>query len=342
MPAKAATYANCRNGCLIWWRTGWRGPPGPLSKNQATVCRAMVRRTTARRATYITLGVSNTGHLHRCAPERLTACTDGTPSDGLRHGLHGGFTSQQMGTPVRPALRRWSVDLRLCREHVSPPARGSSGTRRHVPAPGPPSSATGPRCGTHVVGGLVLGLDAVRMCVGKGIGRRLARRRHRACRGCSPACARGPAKKSVLTRTRSPGLKSLAPRQLVRPGALGRDEGKRAPGPLLQLLPRHHALLDAQRGEAGERALIVAGGQIVARSHALDGVAVLVHVEDAAPDRHAVQRVDALLPCRVKGRRPRPCSEPGRSPAGRPGRACRPCSSSSAAYRRATPIIVPW
>jgi hypothetical protein len=45
------------------------------------------------------------------------------------------------------------------------------------------------------------------------------------------------------------------------------------------------AFLDAERGEARQRAFVVAGRKIVPRLHALDRVAVLVHVEDAEPDR---------------------------------------------------------
>jgi hypothetical protein len=43
----------------------------------------------------------------------------------------------------------------------------------------------------------------------------------------------------------------------------------------------------------------------VARLHPLDRVPVLVHVEDAAPHREPVERVDALLPRRVERRRVR-------------------------------------
>src|SRR5439155_1120986 len=42
--------------------------------------------------------------------------------------------------------------------------------------------------------------------------------------------------------------------------------------------------------------LVVAGGQIMARLHALDRMAVLIHVEDAEPDRESVERVDANFP----------------------------------------------
>ena len=41
----------------------------------------------------------------------------------------------------------------------------------------------------------------------------------------------------------------------------------------------------------------------MARLHALDRVPVLVHVEDAEPDREPVERVDPLLPRRVEGGR---------------------------------------
>src|SRR5262249_3102145 len=54
-----------------------------------------------------------------------------------------------------------------------------------------------------------------------------------------------------------------------------------------------------------ERSLVVAGREVVPRRHALDRMPILVHVEDAAPDGHAVQRIDPPLPGRMKGRRPR-------------------------------------
>src|SRR4029079_1200479 len=45
-------------------------------------------------------------------------------------------------------------------------------------------------------------------------------------------------------------------------------------------------------------------GKIVTRRHALDGVPVFVHVEDAASDRHAVERIDPPFPIRMEDRRP--------------------------------------
>src|SRR5215831_14995571 len=51
---------------------------------------------------------------------------------------------------------------------------------------------------------------------------------------------------------------------------------------LLELGVRQDTLLDEQGREAGQRPLVVARGEIVARLHPLDGVPVLVHVEDAA------------------------------------------------------------
>ena len=43
----------------------------------------------------------------------------------------------------------------------------------------------------------------------------------------------------------------------------------------------------------------------MARLHALDGMAVLVHVEHALLDREAVERIDPFLPRRVKSLRRR-------------------------------------
>ena len=120
------------------------------------------------------------------------------------------------------------------------------------------------------------------------------------------------------------------------PGRARRSQRKRAAGALLELLAREQALLDAERREAGERALVVAGREVVARLHALDRVPVLVHVEDAEPHRQRVQRVGAQLPTRRERPARRAHAAPARSPACRRGRACRPCASPS---RRATPII---
>ena len=75
----------------------------------------------------------------------------------------------------------------------------------------------------------------------------------------------------------------------------------------------------------------------MARLHALDRVAVLVHVEDAEPDGERIERVDALLPVLVKGLRI------GR--VANRAEALRPAEVVDAvhrelrrAYRRATPI----
>src|SRR6185369_11615827 len=64
-----------------------------------------------------------------------------------------------------------------------------------------------------------------------------------------------------------------------------RESTVRAP---LELVGGDDALLDAQRRQAGQRALVVARAQVVARLHALDRVAVLVHVEDAQPHRQRI------------------------------------------------------
>ena len=87
----------------------------------------------------------------------------------------------------------------------------------------------------------------------------------------------------------------------VRPARRRRQrQGKSAAGAPLELLAADDALLDAERRQAGEGALVVARRQVVARLHPLDRVPVLVHVEDAEPDREPVERVDPLLPGRVE------------------------------------------
>ena len=106
---------------------------------------------------------------------------------------------------------------------------------------------------------------------------------------------------SVRTRTLSPGLKRSRVGHVAAAGRARQRERKGALGAALELFLRQDALLDAERREAGQRALVVAGREIVPRLHALDGVAILVHVEDAELHRQRVERVDPLLPRLVEG-----------------------------------------
>jgi hypothetical protein len=58
------------------------------------------------------------------------------------------------------------------------------------------------------------------------------------------------------------------------PGALGAASGKTPPARRSSSSRVTTPFLDQERGEARERALVVARGEVVARIHALDGVAV--------------------------------------------------------------------
>src|SRR5206468_11962948 len=99
------------------------------------------------------------------------------------------------------------------------------------------------------------------------------------------------------------GGEALARRRITAARRARQRKRKRAVGAPLELVARDQALLDAERRQAGQRALVVARGEVVARLHALDRMAVLVHVEDAEPDGERIERVDALLPVLVEGLR---------------------------------------
>ena len=152
----------------------------------------------------------------------------------------------------------------------------------------------------HVVGRLVRRLHAVGVRIGKRIGRRLADDDA----GLAADVARHAAMAgNVVDPDPHPvaGLEALALRHVRAARRARRRERKRSLGPALQLLLRDDSLLDAERREAGQGSLVVAGGEIVARLHALDGVAILVHVEDAELDREREQGIDPLLPGLVEG-----------------------------------------
>src|SRR5580765_3994285 len=186
----------------------------------------------------------------------------------------------------------------------------------------------------HVVSGLILRLDAVGMSVGKRIGRRLADDHPRLAAdiGRHPYVARHVVEPHPDT---VPGLEALARRRVAAPGRAFRRERKQASSPALQLFARHDALLDAQRRQAGERALVIAGRQVVARLHALDRVTVLVHVENAEPHRQGVERIHADFPILVERRCVRRMTDLAEAlPASQVVSAVHAASR----YRRATPI----
>jgi hypothetical protein len=99
------------------------------------------------------------------------------------------------------------------------------------------------------------------------------------------------------------GQEALARADVGPPRRAGQGEGERAAGALLELLAREQALLDAQRRQARERAFVVARRQVVARLHALDRMAIFVHVEDAELHCQRVQRVRANFPGGMEDRR---------------------------------------
>src|SRR4051794_17149762 len=69
-----------------------------------------------------------------------------------------------------------------------------------------------------------------------------------------------------------------------------------------ELLRRRHALLLQQRGDRGEPALVVGGGQVLLDRQPLLGVPELVEVVDAPLDQRPVEREDVRLPVGVERR----------------------------------------
>src|SRR6266496_2117339 len=92
------------------------------------------------------------------------------------------------------------------------------------------------------------------------------------------------------------GLEALAIGRVRAPRRARGREREETARPPLELLATHDALLDAEGRQAGERAFIVARREVVPRLHALDGVAVLIHVEDAEPHCERIERIDAHFP----------------------------------------------
>src|SRR5437764_942344 len=87
-------------------------------------------------------------------------------------------------------------------------------------------------------------------------------------------------------------IAGLKPRAPGRVGASRRARSRQRNATLralLQFLARDDALFDQQRREARQRPLVIARRHVMARLHALDGMAILVHVEQAAPHREGVQ-----------------------------------------------------
>ena len=93
------------------------------------------------------------------------------------------------------------------------------------------------------------------------------------------------------------------PGHVAAPGCGRQRKRKGGLRAALEFLARHQAFFDQQCRQAGEGALVIVRRPIVARLHALDGVAVFVHVEDAHPDRQRVHGIDAFFPGRMKGLR---------------------------------------
>jgi NADPH:quinone reductase-like Zn-dependent oxidoreductase len=154
----------------------------------------------------------------------------------------------------------------------------------------------------HVIGRLVGRFDAMGMRVRDGVGGRHAD--HHAGLAADVARHADVARDRVVSHAHA-----IAGREALPTGRVAAARGARpcerdeAAGAPLQLLARDDAFLHQQRGEARERALVVARGHVMARLHALDGVAVLVHVEEPAPHREGVERVRAHLPGGVEGLR---------------------------------------
>ena len=120
--------------------------------------------------------------------------------------------------------------------------------------------------------------------------------RRRSCRGCSRACGRVPARSRPHAHAIARAGSARVTRRCVRPGALGAASGK-APRARRSSSSRVTMPFSTQqRREARERALVVARREVVARLHALDRVAVLVHVEDAEPHREARRANSRALP----------------------------------------------
>src|SRR5207244_786375 len=109
-----------------------------------------------------------------------------------------------------------------------------------------------------------------------------------------------------------------------------------AAGALLQLLARDEPLLDAKRRQARQRALVVPGAQVMARLHALDGVPIFVHVEDAAAHGVGVERIGPHLPARVERRCVHGVAHAAEALA--PAEVVNSVHVAPLFYRRATPI----
>ena len=99
------------------------------------------------------------------------------------------------------------------------------------------------------------------------------------------------------------GLEALPLGRVAAARGAGQRQRESALGTPLQVLQGEHALFHTQRGQARQCAFVVARAQVVARLHALDGVPILVHVENAAPHGVGIECIGAHLPGRVERRR---------------------------------------
>ena len=156
----------------------------------------------------------------------------------------------------------------------------------------------GPQLGaveTHVIGGLVVRGHAVGVRVGEWVGRRDVHHHP----GFAPDVAGCT---HMAAHMLNPHLHLVTHAKCVRIGGIAAPRAQRqgqrkaATGALLQIAQTEHALFHAQGGQAGQGALVIARAHVMARLHALNGVAVFVHVEDAGTHRHTVEGIDAFFP----------------------------------------------
>src|SRR6476620_4156194 len=135
----------------------------------------------------------------------------------------------------------------------------------------------------HIVRRLVLRLYRMRAGVGERIVRRLADDHA----GLSADVARHP---NVTRYVVVPDANAIAGLKALARGCIGaarrtrRRQRKESVRSALQFLAGQNAFLDQESRQAGERTFVIAGCEVMARLHALDRVAVLVHVENAEPN----------------------------------------------------------
>jgi len=82
----------------------------------------------------------------------------------------------------------------------------------------------------------------------------------------------------------------------------GQCERKDAIGQRVQFLLGRESLLHQKRCKPGQRALVVAGAQVVAWFHAFDRMPVGIHVDDAVARTERVESIGPDFPGRVEHR----------------------------------------